>query len=109
MDAALEQLSKTHLQNVTYDSTHINGELMLSEPGRLILSVPYEDGWHITINGEETESNRFGGSLMAFDLEPGEYVIAMHYVPEGKYLGLGLSLISLVIFSVLVFKGRQRK
>lgn len=101
LDAALEQLSKTHMQNVTYDSTHINGELTLAESGRLILSVPYEDGWHITINGEEAQSNAFGGSLMAFDLEPGEYVVEMHYVPEGLYIGMGVSVISLLIFIIL--------
>ena len=41
---AVEILSKEHLENVAMDSTHISGTLSLEEAGRLILSVPYEEG-----------------------------------------------------------------
>ncbi len=100
--AALEQLSQTHLENVTYNSTHMNGQVTMQEAGRLILSIPYEDGWHITINGEETEGERFGGALIAFDLEPGEYTISMEYTPEGQYAGILISVVSLGIFVLLM-------
>ncbi len=109
---ALAVLSEQHLENVTYDSTHVSGEIIMEEAGRLILSIPYEDGWHITVNGAERQAERFGGALIALDLEPGEYAISMEYIPEGKYAGMVVSVVSaaaLGIGSLLVRAGRKKR
>lgn len=108
LDEVLNKLSKQYLTQVEYDSTHVSGKLSLQEAGRLILSIPYEDGWNVLLNGEKTEPALFGGALMAFDLEPGEYVLSMSYVPKGKYAGIGVSAVSIVIFAGLSFFGRKR-
>lgn len=97
---ALAVLSEQHLENVTYDSTHVSGEITMGEAGRLILSIPYEDGWHITLNGEEKQAERFGGALIALDLEPGEYAISMEYIPEGKYVGMVVSVVSAAVLGI---------
>lgn len=108
LDEVLNKLSKQYLTQVEYDSTHVSGKLSLQEAGRLILSIPYEDGWNVLLNGEKTEPALFGGALMAFDLEPGEYVLIMSYVPKGKYAGIGVSAVSIVIFAGLLFFGKKR-
>lgn len=79
------------------DSTHISGTLSLKEAGRLILSVPYEEGWTVQIDGENAEPEQFGNALMAFDLEAGEHTIQMHYVPEGRNIGILVSAGSVLI------------
>lgn len=94
---AVEILSKEHLENVAMDSTHISGTLSLEEAGRLILSVPYEEGWTVQIDGENAEPEQFGDALMAFDLEAGEHTIQMHYVPEGRNIGILVSVGSVLI------------
>lgn len=109
LKAALEKLAKNHLENVVYNSTHLTGQITMEEAGRLILSIPYEDGWYITVNGEETESASFGGSLIAFDLEPGEYTIEMEYTPEGQYAGIAVSVVSLGVFLLLMLSKRKQK
>ena len=86
---------------MTYDSTHINGELNLAQAGRLILSVPYEKGWQVRVNGTRVEPETFGGAFFALDLEPGAYVLEMRYVPYGFYAGAGISLLSVVLLVVL--------
>lgn len=99
--AALEQtlaaLSEQSMENVTVSSDSIYGELTLPEAGRVILSVPDEAGWTVTVNGEETEAATFGGALLALDLEPGEYVIGLHYTAQGSAAGLAVSAVSLCI------------
>ena len=94
---AVEILSQEHLENVAVDSTHISGTLSLEEAGRLILSVPYEEGWTVQIDGENAEPEQFGDALMAFDLEAGEHTIQMHYVPEGRNIGILVSAGSVLI------------
>ena len=109
LDSALELLSEQHLEQVAYDSTHISGVLNLEKEGRLILSVPCEKGWTVRINGEETEPELFGGTFMAFDLQPGRYEIKMHYVPYGLYAGIGVSLAAGICFVGLMLAGTGRR
>lgn len=104
---ALERLSAQHMENVAWTSDQITGDLTLTEAGRLILSVPYEAGWTISINGEETEGVLFGGCLMAFDLEPGEYHFEMTYVPAGAGAGVFVSLVSAVCFGAVMLLQRS--
>lgn len=110
LEEALSVLSAQHLENVNWESDRISGELSLVQGGRLILSVPYEDGWTVLINGREAERTTFGGCLMAFDLEPGQYTIEMHYVPVGRGAGLAVSGVSLVLFmAVIIYRKRNCK
>lgn len=103
----LAVLSQNHLEQVVYDSTHIAGSLYLEQEGRLILSVPYEKGWRVTLNGERVEPELFGGTLMAFDLQPGTYELQMRYTPYGKHVGMAVSAGSICCLAALLWlKGR---
>lgn len=105
---ALSVLSGQHMENVEWESDRISGELTLETAGRLILSIPYEDGWKVRINGEEAEGELFGGCLMAFDLEPGAYRIEMHYVPQGFYAGIAVSVVSIALFAAVMLLHRRK-
>jgi uncharacterized membrane protein YfhO len=99
---ALKILGENSLENVSMDSTHLTGSLTLESPGRLIMSIPYEKGWKITVNGERVEPQTFGGSLIALDLDAGEYDISMKYVPQGLLAEAAVSLISIVLFVLFI-------
>lgn len=110
LEEALSVLSAQHLENVNWESDRILGEITLGQAGRLILSVPWEDGWTVLINGHEEKNAVFGECLMAFDLEPGQYTIEMYYVPAGQWVGLAVSAVSLVVFlAVMTFTRMRRK
>ena len=81
----------------------------MEEPGRLILSVPYEDGWTVLMNGEEVEGELFGGCLMAFDLEPGTYEIEMKYRPAGAAAGIIVTVVSIAVFAGVMVLLRRRR
>ncbi|MDE7044016.1 MAG: YfhO family protein, partial [Acetatifactor sp.] len=105
-------LSEQHLEQVEYTSDRIRGRIAMEEAGRLILSVPLEAGWRIRVNGEKAEAVPFGGCLVAFDLEPGEYDIDMYYVPQGRGAGIAVTAVSVLLFAlamVLQKKNGQRK
>ncbi|MCM1193394.1 MAG: YfhO family protein [Acetatifactor muris] len=108
----LAALSERHLENVAWKSNFVSGRITLEEPGRLILSVPYEDGWTVKINGEKAKAELFGGCLMAFDLEPGDYELEMTYRPAGAVAGMIVTLVSIAVFAGVMASGkvmRRRK
>lgn len=107
LSRALELLSAQHMENVVWESDFLSGDIVMSQAGRLILSVPYEEGWTVLVNGEEREGVLFGGCLMAFDLEPGEYSFEMKYVPKGAGAGIAVSAVSILLAAV-IFGLRRR-
>ena len=109
LQQALAKLSAQHLTEVSLCSTAVSGKLALAEAGRLILSIPYETGWKVLLNGEEVEPQLFGGTLMAFDLEPGEYMLEMHYVPTGKWAGVAVTVVSVMLFGGLMLIEKKRR
>lgn len=109
LEEALAVLSARHMENVVWNNDTLKGEITLHEAGRLILSLPYEDGWTIWINGEEQEGVLFGGCLMAFDLEPGEYGFEMKYVPAGAGAGLAVSAVSIFLYTAWVLAEERKR
>ena len=106
----LNKLSEQHMQNVSSNSTHIEGHISMKEAGQVVLSVPYEEGWQVCVNGEAVETGLFGDCFMTVTLEPGEYDITMDYDPKGRKEGLVISIVSVIAFGLLtIFTGQKRK
>lgn len=108
LSETLAVLGLRHLEDVTWESNHISGRITLDEPGRLILSIPYEDGWTVRMNGEKVEGELFGGCLMAFDLEPGTYEIEMKYRAAGAVVGIIVTVVSIAVFAGVMVLRRCR-
>ncbi len=107
LEEALAVLAGDCLEETDWGSDALSGRISLDESRRLILSVPYEDGWTVWINGEKAEGELFGGCLMAFDLEAGEYEIVMKYRPAGAGAGIVVTVISIAVFvGITVLKRR---
>ena len=105
---ALDLLKAQHMEVKTFDAKKIEGSISMTKAGRVILSVPAEKGWKISVNGQETECEKFGGALMAFDLEPGDYTISMHYVPEGSKAGKLVSIAGILVFALITYLKKPR-
>ena len=108
LQQAIELLSARHFETASVESDFISGTISLDTPGRVIFSVPYEDGWDVKINGKSTVGEKFGGVLMAFDLEPGEYQIEMKNRPKGATIGAILSAGGILLFVSVILLHRRK-
>ena len=104
---AYEALADEQLEITAASDTSLEGTITMKERGVLFLSVPYDEGWTILVDGEETEAEELAGALTALRLEAGSHTIVMHYVPKGFYPGLALTLVSLILVVVLIFRARR--
>lgn len=102
LQEVIKKLSEQHMEDVSYDDTHLEGYITLKEAGQVVLTVPYEAGWTVCVNGERVKTGLFGDCFMTVTLEPGKYKITMEYDPKGRREGLLLSLVSLMVFVALV-------
>lgn len=97
------------MENVTVSDDTVRGTLSMDKEGLLIISIPYEKGWKVQINGEEQKPELFADCFMSFSLEAGEYEIVMTYTPYGVWAGAFLSVVSLGILGYLIYKKQQKR
>jgi hypothetical protein len=88
-----------------WNSRTIN--LIVPQPGYLVLAYTYYPGWHATVDGHPTEILRANYAFMALRLEPGEHQVVLHYRPLSLALGTLISgLAVLLIISIIMLLPR---
>ena len=96
-----DKLSQQTMTVDSYDETHMNGHITVTTPGELVLSIPYEPGWTLLVDGKEAAMDLFEDTMISTYLTEGEHTIALSYYPEGFNAGILITVISLVIFTGL--------
>ena len=90
-----------------FGDTYIRGSVKADEDGVLVLSVPYEKGWTLKVDGEEREIGELvGDCLISTALSAGEHEIEITFRPPGLIAG---ALCTLAACGVLVLTCRFRK
>ena len=109
MDEVISILGEQTMTVDSYSSTHINGHINVSRAGELILSIAYEPGWTILVDGEEVQPGLFDDTFISLSLTEGEHTIEMQYRPAGLTIGIIVSLICLAIFVAIILLERRRR
>ena len=65
----------------------------------LIVTLPYEKGYKITVNGQKKEYYSFKSVFLRIPLKKGENTVYIKFVPEGIYAGLFVS----IAFMIMIF------
>jgi len=90
------------------NSEKISGNIIVSDGGYFILSIPYDKGFDIKVNGENISYNEING-LIGFYLDKGDYNINIDYESPGLKIGEILSCVGLILFIGVVFIERRVK
>ena len=93
---ALETLSRNQLDVSVFEDGRIEGAFKAEDGQCLLLTVPYEEEWSATVDGEPVEIKEFQG-LMLVSLDEGDHWVSLTYgVPQGMTEGAVLALLSLL-------------
>lgn len=94
----VDRLSESQLTNVKVDGNHLSGTVDVKNEGTLLLTIPYDEGWTITVDGKETTYYSVGEALMGVHLTEGAHEIRMKFTPPGLKTGAVLSLICVLLY-----------
>jgi uncharacterized membrane protein YfhO len=97
LDTAYEILSAQTLNLEKYTDTSVKGSIQVTEPGRLIFSIPNENGWTLRVDGKEVLIEDFKETFISVYLNEGEHEIELSYMTPGLETGAIISIISVVI------------
>ena len=83
--------------------------LTASEDGFAVLSVPYDEGWTVTVNGESVKSYEVNGGMTGIAVKKGENNIVFSFAPHGLKEGKLLSIAGAVLVVLLIFLDHRNK
>lgn len=96
------------LTDIVKGDDYLTGEIDMDSPGHLVLSVPYEPGWTLTIDGEKTHIDLFDGLWISAALSEGHHDIRIGFYPKGLTHGIIISLCSVLLIASLLWYERRR-
>ena len=68
------------------------------QAGRLILSVPADEGWSLYVDGKKTKIKPFADALIGVHLKEGTHKIELRYTTPGVQIGAAISIAALLLF-----------
>lgn len=92
----IKKLKKDSLQNVEFGVNRVTGEIKLTEPKILAMSIPYEKGWTAYVDGKKTELLRGNYMFSCLALEKGEHRIELRYHTYGMKAAMIINIVSLI-------------
>jgi hypothetical protein len=87
-----EQLSAEQIKFVERSPNRIVVDARLSQPGILLFSEVFAEGWTATVDGEPVEIHPANVFMRAVSLDAGEHRVEMVYRPDSFVLGSCLTL-----------------
>ena len=82
-------------------------DIETKEEGFCVISIPYDKGWNITVNGNVVETYSVNGGMMGIRLDKGYSEVVMTFMPSGFKTGCLLSSIGIMMFLILFVKERK--
>ncbi|SJZ58321.1 YfhO family protein [Anaerorhabdus furcosa] len=83
---------------VSLEQNTFVGDIELKEKGFATISIPFDKGWKIIVNGVEVSTYNVQGGTLGFPLEKGYNHVEGYFVPSGFKLGVVVSLTGLILF-----------
>lgn len=104
-----ESLCENQLKTDSCDDGYIHGSIAVNEGQTVFTSIPYDEGWSLRVDGNESEYYKVCGAFIGIDLEPGTHELELVYVPRGLYMGMAVAAISMLIFCLGLMHNTHKK
>ena len=87
-------------------SAAVSGEISAEEDGWLIISIPYDPGWRMWIDGKRTEPEKAFEIFLSAPVSEGSHEFLIKYLPEGLEIGAAVTSGTILL---LILNGIRRK
>lgn len=111
LESVYDVLTKSPLKIDTWTDTQIKGTVDAERAGLLYMSIPYDKGWTIKVDGETVEAYKIFDTFLSVHLTAGTHEISLEYMPQGLEAGAFItagSVLILLVFGGLSFRKRKK-
>ncbi len=94
----VKELRKDTLQIKKFTNSRITASIELPKTKMLFLTIPYDNGWKIKVNGKNEELSRVNIGFTGIVLQKGKHELEIYYVNQYSQLITYISIISIILF-----------
>lgn len=106
----IDELKTSEFVPAVFEDGKVEGKYTAENDCNLLLSVPYDDGWSVTINGAAAELTPVANKAMSsLSVQKGANKIVMTYKTPGALAGLAMSLATAVTLIAAGLYTRHKK
>ena len=108
--AAANQATESGMQFDRFEDTYVSGTITAPRDGVLATSIPYDEGWHVTVDGQRAQWREVSGVFLALELSQGAHRIEMRYLPQGFVAGCALSVGTIALLGInRIRRGKKKR
>ena len=104
----IDTLNNQPFELTSFSSTRIEGSVDVKDSGYMILSMAYDPGWTITVDGKVMEPQLFEGMFFSIPMTEGFHEITLSFMPKGFIMGSVISLLSFLLFMSIIIRTRKK-
>jgi uncharacterized membrane protein YfhO len=105
-EKGISEIRENQLEIDSFSDTSIHGTVDSAYGGMMVMSIPYDKGWSVTVDGKKVETTAIDESLLSFEVPEGNHSIHLRFFTDKLAEGIGISAVS---SSILVFLALRRK
>ena len=103
------QIRANEADSITIENGYASITVDAQDGENLYISIPYDSGWTITVNGVGIEAALFADCMYSITLTEGTNVVEMTYHVQYQGLGLAVTVVGVLILVGIVFLKRRRR
>ncbi|MGN0703136.1 MAG: YfhO family protein, partial [Lentihominibacter sp.] len=109
-DGAYDIMSENMMEVAEYSDTSIRGTVHADESGVLVTSIPYDNGWTLTVDGQKKQIGELtGGVFISVPLDEGNHEILLEFRPPGLMAGSVITLSCVLLLALFELIRRRRR
>ena len=89
-------------ENVKIDGDKISGIVKVKEKGYFNLSIPYDKGFKIKVDGKEICYEKVNKAFIGFKIDKGNHKVEIEFEAPNAYIGKGVSLFGFITFAIIM-------
>lgn len=101
-------LSPGGLKVTEWKDSRIKGDIRLEEEQTVFFSIPYDEGWSVTIDGKSAIMDKVFGAFCGVKVPAGDHTLELRYMPDGLLAGLVISLMALGVLAAALAAANRR-
>ncbi len=97
-----------YIEDVTKTNNTLYTTIETTEDGFIVISVPNDPGWSVSVNGNKITPFQVNGGFMGIPIQAGYNEIYMSFIPHGLKLGLIMSMTGMLLTLALIIINYQK-
>lgn len=99
----IKEISENQVTTLELQDKYIKCEYTAQDEELLLLTIPYDDGWTVYVNGEKVEARRLQDIFTGVNVTAGINTIELKYTLPGFKIGMIFSFLGVIAYSFTCF------